>query len=404
MTDDNLNIRLYSWLQGGLSWAYVVARLGQAFDELGHSTYPISTNGLGDSDPYFNEKKMMESVIGLQKFGVNKKSIDIDLTYTVPQNFPRRFLPNSKHKCAIYNYETTYWDPKWIKYYHLVDYYFPSSNFSAEVFHMNGVPEEKIFVIPHGVDTKVFNPSIPKVKLKTKKKYKFVSVVAPHYRKNIPALLDSYCRAFTAKDDVCLVLKTKMYKHSDGLYHMQNNPKGRKAFEVVLGDILREIVQKYGKNMPEIELLSGHVENVASIYNACDCHITTTGSEGWGMPMLESMASNLLNIAPRYSGQLDFMNDSNSLLADIKLRPAKNVEQYWTFNPRSKIGEVNRNHMAELMVKAYKNHDELMKTFKPNMEAMVKKLSWQYAAQLIIDATEGNLPHYIPGTYNVWPE
>ena len=400
----SLSIRTNTWLQGGLSWAYVSARLCQAFEEMGHNVYTISTNGFKDSDPYFNEKKMIESALGLQKFGPGKRQIDIDFCYTVPENFPKRFLSNSKNKCAIYNYEVTYWNPKWKKFYGLVDYYFPSSNFSAEIFCINGIPPEKTFVIPHGVDTNVFNPSIPKIKLKTKKKYKFVAVVAPHYRKNIPALLNAYCSAFTNKDDVCLVLKTKVYKHSDGMYHMQNNPKGRKAFEIVLGDVFKGLVKRYGKNMPEIELLDGHVENVASIYNACDCHVSATGAEGFGMPFTESAACGLLNILPRYSAQLDFMNDDNSLLVDTKLRLAKNVEQYWTFNPKSQIGEVDQNHMAEMMLKAYKEHGALMKRFKPNMEAMVNKLSWKYSAQLIIDATEGNMEHYVPGTYNWWPK
>lgn len=400
MTD----VRMYTWLQGGLSWAYVMARLGQAFENLGHNVYPISTNGLSNSDPYFNERKMLESTIALGRFGPGKSPINIDLTYTVPQNFPKRFYSNSKHKCAIYNYETTYWHKDWKRFYGLVDYYFPSSNFSAEVFAMNGVPAEKIFVIPHGVDTSVFNPGIPKVKLNTKKKFKFVSVVAPHYRKNIDVLLNAYCQAFTNEDDVCLVLKTKIYKHADGMYHAQKNPKGRKAFEIVLGDIFQDLAKKYGKRMPEIELLNGHVENVASIYNACDCHVSTTGAEGFFMPGLETMASNLIGIAPRYSGHLDFMNDDNSLLIDTKLRPAKPVEQYWTFDARGQIGQASLEHTVELMRKAYREHDMLLQKFKPGMEAMVKKLSWEYAAQKIIDATEGKLPHYKPGTYNIWPK
>lgn len=394
------NIRMHTWLQGGLSWAYVMARLGQAFEDLGHNVYPISTNGLNKSDPYFNENKMMESVINLQKFGPGKKSIDIDLTYTVPENFPKRFLQNSRHKCAIYNYEVTYWNERWRDFYSIVDFYFPSSTFSAEIFYINGIPPEKTFVIPHGIDTRVFNPNIPKIKLKTQKKYKFVSVVAPHYRKNIPALLNAYCQAFTRDDDVCLVLKTKNYRHSDGMYS-STNPKGRKGFEVVLGDIFKEIYKKYGKNIPEIELLSGHVENVASIYNACDCHVTTTGAEGFGLPLAESMACGLLSIAPRYSGQLDFMNDDNSLLADFKMRYAKNVEQYWTFNPKSKICEPSRKHTAELMRKAYEEHDELMKTFGPNMKKTVEHFSWTRAAQMIIQATQGELEPYAPGTYKL---
>ena len=400
---EKLDIRIYTWFQGGLSWAYVMSRLAQALEEeLNHNVMFASTNGLGkNQDEYLTEERMLKSVVDLQKFGPNKKQIFIDLTYTVPQNFPERFLANSKHKCAIYNYETTLWQPNWKKYYNLVDFYFPSSNFSAEVFYINGVPAKKIFTIPHGIDTSVFNSDIPRIKLKTKKKFKFVSVVAPHFRKNIPLLLDAYCQAFTSKDDVCLVLKTKVCKHSDGMYHIQKNPKGRKAFEIILGDTFKDLYSRYGKNMPEIELLNGHVKNVASIYNACDCHITTTGSEGFGLPLAESMACGLLSIAPNYSGQLDFMNKDNSLLIKYSMRYAKPEEQYWTFNPKSKISEADLDHTIELMRKAYEDYDALMEKFRPNMKKTVELFSWKRAAQLIIDAVNGDMPHYIPGTYKL---
>jgi len=399
-----MDIRMYTWLQGGLSWSYVMSRLAQAFDNEGHNVYFTSTNGLKNSDPYLSEERLLKSVLELQGFGQGKKSIYLDLTYTVPQNFPKRFLSNSKHKCAIYNYETTLWNPEWKKFYHLVDFYFPSSNFSAEVFHINGVPPEKTFVIPHGIDTDVFNPDITPVKLNTKKKFKFVTVAAPHYRKNLDLLLNAYCEAFTAKDDVCLVLKTKVYKHSDGMFDINNpnsNPNGRKAFEIVIGDVFKKIHKKYGKNMPEIELLSGHVENVSSIYNACDCHITTTGAEGFGMPLLESMACGLLSIAPNYSAQLDFMNKDNSLLIDTSLRYAKPLEQYWTYNSKGKIGQASKKHTVELMRKAVSEYDDLMRKFKPNMDKVVKKYSWANAVKMMISATDGNMSHYIPGTYKL---
>lgn len=403
---NKLNIRMYTWLAGGLSWAYVMARIGQAFENIGHNVYPLSTNGLSSSDPYFSERKMLESTIALQKFGPGKKNINIDLTYTVPINFPKRFLSNSKHKCTIYNYETWApgggWPNEWKKFYHLVDYYFPSSNFSAEIFHINGVPKEKIFVIPHGVDTSVFNKNIKKINLKTKKKFKFVSIVAPHFRKNIDALLHAYCQAFTNKDDVCLVLKTKVYKHSDGLYDAVKNPNGRKAFEVVIGDIFKDISNKYGSKMPEIELISGHVDNVASIYNACDCHITTTGAEGFFMPGLEAMSCGLINIASNYSGHLDFLNENNSLLIDTELREAKPVEQYWSYTSGSKIGQPNNDHTIELMRKVVRDKDSLSLKFKPEMDRVVKEFSWENAAIKIVNACNGTMSSYVPGTYNLF--
>lgn len=402
MENKGLNIRVFSWLQGGLSWAYVVSRLAQAMEEAGHNVYCASTNGLDkNSGEFLTEERMLKSVIELQKFGPGKKQIDLDWCYTVPPNLPKRFLANSKKKGVIYNYETDIWPAQWKNYYGFVDYFFPSSNFSAEVFVKNGVPADKIFVIPHGVDTSRFNPNIPPVKLRTQKKFKFVSVTAPHLRKNIPGLLSAYCEAFTRQDDVCLVLKTKVYKHKDGEYNANTNPRGRKGFEIILGDTIRDLGKRFGKNMPEIELLTGHVDNVASIYNACDCHISATGSEGWGLIFTESMSCGLLNIAPRYSGQLHFLNDNNSLLCDVSIRKAKRYEQYWAHTDSAIISEINKEHMKELMWRAYTNKEDLLKKFRPNMIQTVKQFSWKNAAQMMIDVTTDDLAPYVPGTYEL---
>lgn len=396
---NNLNIRSFTWFKDNLSWAYVMYSLINAFDRLGHNTFVVSTNGINEN--FFDDKKkMLKSIIGLQSFGIGRKQIDIDITYTVPINFEKRFLSNSKNKCAIYNYETTIWPSNWKSFYKFSDFYFPSSNFSAEIFYLNGVPKEKIFVIPHGVDTSVFNNSIEKVKLKTNKKFKFVSIVAPHARKNIPAMLEAYCRAFSDKDDVCLVLKTKVFKQSDGIKDINKNPNGRQQFEIVLEDVFNELKKKYGSEMPEIELLQCNVENVSSIYNACDCHVTTTGAEGFFMPGLEAMACGLINIVPNYSGHLDYCNSENCLLADTKLRNAHITEQYWGYNKNGKIGQVDTNHFSELMRVAFEKKDVLIDKFSENMKKTVEKFSWENAAKLIIDAVNKDSGHYVPKTFD----
>jgi len=177
------------------------------------------------------------------------------------------------------------------------------------------------------------------------------------------------------------------------------NPSGKKPFEIIIGDIFKELHKKYGENIPEIELLGSHVDNVSSIYNACHCHISTTGAEGYGMIFPESAACGLINIAPRYSGQLDFLNDDNSLLIDTKLRYARPNEQYWAYNKNSKIGQPDQNHTAELMIRAYKEYDQLKEKFDPNMKKMVLELDWKNAAQKMIDAVNGNIEPYEVGTY-----
>lgn len=395
-----LSVRSHSWYSGSsqLSWVYVMESLMLAFENKGHDIFVVSTNGLDKSRL---KDKMTSSILGLREFGAGKKPISIDICYTIPPNLDKRFLTNSKNKCCIYNYETDIFPQNWKQYYHLADYYFPSSNFSAEIFVKNGIPVEKVFAIPHGVDTSMFNPDITPIKLKTKKKFRFISVTAPHIRKNIPGLLNAYCEAFNKNDDVCLVLKTKNWKHSDPMFDNRTNQNGRRQFEIILGDTFRELYKKFGKNMPEIELLSGYVDKMGSIYNAGDCFVSATGAEGWGMPFLDAMSCGLMSIAPAYSGQLHFLNKGNALLSDVKIRKAKPHEQYWQSSDRAIISEINKEHYKELMWKAVKEKDELLEKFKPNMEETVKKYSWENAAQMIIDATNGDMPHYIPGTYRL---
>lgn len=404
-----LDIRSNTWLADNLSWSTAVIELINAFDDLGHNTMVVSTNGMNES--LFKKKnKMIDSILALQKFGPNKKSADIDLTYTIPLNMPQRFLANSKYKCAIYAYEYLWWPIVWKQYYKCADFFFPPSDFAAEVFYNNGVPIEKTFVIPHGVDTEKFNSSIAQIKLKTDKKFRFLSVCAPHYRKKLHILLHAYCQAFSKNDDVCLVLKTKMYKHSDGDWHAEKNPKGRKGFEIVLGDIFKDLYNKYGKNIPDIEIIDRRVDNMCSIYNACHVHITSTASECWGIPSIECMAAGgatgkgMISIAPNYSGLLQFMSKRNSLLIDTKLIKAQPNEQYWHIDRRNKSGEPSLKHTAELMVRAYKEYDLLLETFSPEMKKTVQEFSWTNAAKKIIDAVNGNIEPYKPGTYNIWPE
>jgi glycosyltransferase involved in cell wall biosynthesis len=399
-----LDIRSNTWLADNLSWSTVVIELINAFDDLGHNTMVLSTNGMNER--LFKKKnKMMDSVLSLQKFGLGKKSIDLDFCFTVPPNFPSRFLSNSKVKAAIYAYEYKWWPSHWKQYYKYTDIFFAPSDFAAEVFCNNDVPCDKVYVIEHGVNTEKFNPLIPPIKLKTKKSYRFLSVCAPHHRKKLHILLNAYCKAFNKKDDVCLVLKTKIYRHSDGEWNAQTNPNGRKGFEIVLGDIFRDLYNKYGKNIPEIEIIDNRIDNMGGLFNVCHTHISTPSSECFLIPALECMAcggatgKGMISIATNYSGNLQFMHPKNSLLINAKLVKTRPEEQYWGVDGRNMSAEPDVNHTAELMLLAYKEYDSLLAKFGPEMAKTVSKFSWINAAQKIIDVIDGRCEHYKIGTY-----
>jgi glycosyltransferase involved in cell wall biosynthesis len=59
---------------------------------------------------------------------------------------------------------------------------------------------------------------------------------------------------------------------------------------------------------------------------AADCMVSLHRSEGLGLHLAEAMWLGTPTIATRYSGNLDFMNDDNSLLIDFELVNIENGE------------------------------------------------------------------------------
>jgi len=54
---------------------------------------------------------------------------------------------------------------------------------------------------------------------------------------------------------------------------------------------------------------------------SCDCYVSLHRSEGFGLTMAEAMYLGKPVIATAYSGNMDFMNESNALLVDYDRVP-----------------------------------------------------------------------------------
>jgi glycosyltransferase involved in cell wall biosynthesis len=340
----------------------------------GHDVDFISTNGTKGM-MYWNERRNSAAMFSERKMIKSNLPYDLDVVFTVPQNFPQRFLGSSKVKMALYDYESSHMPAAWKRFYRLVDFVLPSSKYVAEMFVRNGCPPEKVKVVPHGIDPNVFNQDVAPISIGTDKKFKFLCVAAPHYRKQIPDLLDVYCRTFTSKDDVTLVLKTTLFNKGDKI----------KPFEIDLRPKLDALRSHYGLSMPEICIISDRVPNMAGLYKACDAFALMTASEGWGMPFLESIACGTPVIAPRFGGQLDFLNDSNAILTKCGVRKALAVEQYWGATPGATTGDPDEGDFANSMRHMFENRDQVLSKIRSNMVTTANSFTWKIAMEKMID-------------------
>lgn len=357
-------IRSQAMMGTSHSWAVTIRSLLLEFAKMGNSLDIHSINGWN----FFPKE--------LEKFVENNlKKHDIDITYTLPRNFKDRFLPSSKLKLAIYNYETSQLPPAWKDQINYIDYALPSSNFSKEVFVNSGWPENKCIVIPHGINPDDFKNKSLVTNIKSNKSFKFLNVSIPHYRKNLSKLVDAYYSAFSSHDDVVLIIKTSLKK-----------PKY--IFEC---DAMKEILsvqkmKKYQhKSLPQIEILQHKYDNIIPLYNSCDCLVSATSSEGFGLPLLEGLAAGMVVIAPRCTGQMDFLSDKNSLLVSAREIDAPPNYQYWRPTPGAKTFEPDIQDLSQQMKNAYENKQSILSDFSESIDHTISKFTWEAAAKMIMD-------------------
>ncbi len=359
-----MKVKIQQFLFGkNHSWAVVGQNIGRAFLKKGYHVDFISTDGI---DKKFVPRDL-EPHIKLAPDG----KYDLQVSYTMPHNFPLFLQNGTKNRFGIWCYEfTPHIPPELIKFHSDANLLLAPSDFARDMFVGAKYPKDKVCTIPHGVNISDFE-SQNVYPLKTKKSFKFLMVIGqPHKRKRIGDAIEAFYKAFTREDDVCLVAKI-------------SKPASNKLipFEENVGKIIDDLNKKY-KNHPEMELITSYVPSILDLHRACQVVYTLTYSECFYIPGLDGLFANNLVIAPRYGGQLDFCNDSNSLLIDGKMVRAPLEMQYHTPTIQNSVFAADMDDAVKTLQRAYKEREELMNTltYQNKSKQELQKFTWDNIA------------------------
>jgi glycosyltransferase involved in cell wall biosynthesis len=150
-------------------------------------------------------------------------------------------------------------------------------------------------------------------------------------RKNPLGLIRAFKAAFNPKEPVSLVVKT-MYGH----HHPAQMTQLRDA---AAGARIQLIDEMYTP------------DEVLSLTDACDAYVSLHRSEGLGLTLAEAMLMGKPVIATGFSGNVDFMDESNSLLVPYELvRLGRTMPPY---DPDLMWAEPSVDHAASLMRRLY---------------------------------------------------
>ena len=190
------------------------------------------------------------------------------------------------YKIGYNVWESTKYSDQFFNQLLTLDELWVPTEWQKEISIKQGYPEDKIFVIPEGVDGKIFKPN---PKLKKQDKFQFIIVGRWDYRKGIKESIEGFLKAFPDNQDVELLLNVENPYPTDGMNSTE------------------ERLKYYGLEDNRIKILKflNRKQYIKLLQNA-NVLISCAKAEGWNLPLIESLACGTPSIYTKCSGQLEF--------------------------------------------------------------------------------------------------
>ena len=257
---------------------------------------------------------------------------------------------------------------EWVANSRNVDEFWLPSTYVRGVYLQSGVPQEKVKVVPNGIDPEKFRPHVQPIVLATKKAFNFLFVGATIGRKGADVLLNAYLKLFTSNDDVCLVIKDFGGK---SFYTGQTMEQQIKAAQA-------------RPNAPEILYLDSELppDALPGLYAACDCLVHPYRGEGFGLPILEAMACGLPVIVTAGGAADDFATEEFAYRIPATRRPIGDTISGMKLSGPGWLLEPDASELARRMKWVVDNPEEARELGRRASEYARRAWTWEKAARI----------------------
>jgi glycosyltransferase involved in cell wall biosynthesis len=179
-----------------------------------------------------------------------------------------------------------------------IDAVWTLSRHSRDAFIRAGIAEEKVALLPLGIDPALLRPDGPRLDVPART-LRFLYVGGTVGRKGFDFVDRAYFRTFGPADDVSLVIKDvgtdSVYKDGNAATYLRGLATNRNAAHLVYLD----------RTLSDAD--------IAALYRSCDVLVAPYRAEGFGLPILEAMACGLPVIVTAGGASDDFVDDACGL-------------------------------------------------------------------------------------------
>lgn len=353
------------WGQSG--WEVLGRGIAIALDKLGVKVQidPKLRWNLERCKLDFEEESRLERMV---RNIVSPQSTKLQILHQHPPSegfFDSHWYKAPGKKVCISLFETDKCPLPWKEKFKRIDEVWVFSEFNRKYWEADGV--KNVRVMPFGIDTKLFNPDVPPLKIKGRRKFMFITNGDYTERKWFEGLIEAYVTEFKKDEDVCLLFKT----HYGGFV---------RRYKEGVKEKIRQSALRFNSDPPPILFVGDKVAwyKMPSFYIAGDCFVLPSRGEGLGLPYAEALACEVPVIATGWGGQTEFLNKDNAYFIDYDLGLIDDLEylKKCVLALNHKWATPHLESLKKLMRFVYTFPEEAKKKAKVGRKEM-EKLTWR---------------------------
>jgi glycosyltransferase involved in cell wall biosynthesis len=246
------------------------------------------------------------------------------------------------------------------------------SRYNKECYVRCGIDENKIKVIPLGVDESIYHNNVRPLELGDTPSFRFLFVGGTIWRKGIDTLLQAYLQEFSADEEVCLVIKD---------FGTSSFYKG-----ITIDKLIIEAASQPGH--PRILYINKEFseQDLAGLYKACDCLVHPYRGEGFGLPIIEAMACGTPAIVPNLGASQDFCDTETAFFIPCEEESSNQklvgnletvAEPWWL--------KTDQAELQKIMRFVYENRSAVMEKGQKASSKILSEFTWKQTANIVCD-------------------
>jgi autotransporter strand-loop-strand O-heptosyltransferase len=229
-----------------------------------------------------------------------------------------------------------------------------------------GIPPEKVKVVPEGVDVDMYKPINRVVSRPMNRPFRFLLVGRWDYRKSTREIIESFTNTFSEDEDVEMILSIDNPFANDGLNSTE------------------ERLEKFGihhKGLKVVHHLSK--EEYVNMIKTSDVFVSCARGEGWNLPLIEAMSSGIPSLYSNWGAQLEFAEDKGipvNILHEINAS-IQTDDYKWIENAPGMYAEPDFNDLSIKLRNVYENYLVHKRKALNDSDEIRKIFTWDNAAE-----------------------